>query len=171
MIPTAAPKTQGLGFLTIVHDINGYTGAYLVTNLWSRPIEFRVSTAVQPSRMQQLLYGGTLQSYVYADLIGKTLVEKATIAAGCIFTDCEPALDLRLHVDVPVLCLPFESAEPAPTVRANQELRCHPKFPKDEAAVRELLDRLDGNVDLTEPFARIREAMGETRKLGPGSRN
>jgi hypothetical protein len=49
-------------------------------------------------------------------------------------------------------------------------LRCHPKYPNDLEAVRELLDRLDGNLDLAEPFVRIREAMSEARKLGAASK-
>jgi hypothetical protein len=32
--------------------------------------------------------------------------------------------------------------------------------------VRELLDRLEGTVELGEPFVRIREAIGEARKMG-----
>jgi hypothetical protein len=180
---TITPRTEALGFLTILHDNNGYMGGYLVTNLWSRPIEFRLSTAVQPNRVQQILYGGTLQSYLCADLIGKTLVEKTTPAAQYIFTDCESVLDLRLHSDVPVLCLSAEGSRSqaqraSPT--ANSEhgtanlkwpLLCHPKFPSDVAAVRELLDYLDGSLDLAEPFARIREAMSEARKQGALSRN
>jgi hypothetical protein len=43
---------------------------------------------------------------------------------------------------------------------------CHPRFPQDAAAVKEMLERLEGLVDPAEPFARIREAMGEARKMG-----
>lgn len=183
MAETSAPRTQSLGFLTILHDNQGYMGGYLVTNLWSRPIEFRLSTAVQPNRIQQILYGGTLQSYLCADLIGKALVEKTSAAAQYIFTDCEPVLDLRLHIEVPVVWLPFEgssfqaprsdpSAHVEPGAAGWQSLlRCHRHFPGDLTSVRKLLDSLDGSLDLAEPFVRIREAMNEARKLGAMSRN
>src|SRR5262249_57589758 len=65
-----------LGFLTVLRDTNGYLGGYLVTNRWGRPLEFRLTTAVQPNRVQQVLYGETLESYLCADLIGKALFEK-----------------------------------------------------------------------------------------------
>src|SRR5438477_8810801 len=141
-------------------------GGYLVTNIWSRPIEFRLSTAVQPNRVQQILYGDTLQSYICADLIGKTLIEKTTAAAQYIFTDCEAVLDLRLHLDVPVVCLPSEGSKVQAssaglTASLKRPLIGHPHFPGDVAAVHELLDRLDGSIDLAEPFVRIREAMSE----------
>src|SRR6202049_3625030 len=73
----AAGAALNVGFLTVLHEASGYLGGYLVTNVWGRPLEFRLSTAVQPNRVQQILYAGTLQAYLHADLIGKTLVEKA----------------------------------------------------------------------------------------------
>jgi hypothetical protein len=171
------PSTpKNLGFLTVLHEPSGYLGGYLVTNLWGRPLEFRLSTAVQPNRVQQILYAGTLQPYVCADLIGKTLVEKATAPVRMVLTDTEAALDLRLSLPVPVAWVaPPERAEAAPvpegpprTGRAN--VRTHARFPEDARAVQEVLERLQGLVDLSEPFARIREAIGEARKMGVTSR-
>lgn len=179
----SAPGAQSIGFLTVAPEDSGYLGGYLVTNLWGRPLEFRLSTAVQPNRIQQILYGRTLQGYVCADLIGKTLVEKTNTAVQCIFTDCEPVLDLRLRVEMPVVYLAHRSqtevSVPHSEVRAestsansSQPVRCHPRFrDADNALLRELLERLDGALDLAEPFLRIREAMSEARKLGVVSRN
>src|SRR5262245_21405555 len=103
--PTTAPALN-VGFLTIFHETNGYLGGYLVTNQWGRPLEFRLSTAVQPNRVQQILYGGTLQPYICSDLIGKTLVDKAGVPVQLVVTDTEAALDLRLRLEVPVAWLP-----------------------------------------------------------------
>src|SRR5205809_4555368 len=89
----------------IVHEPNGYVGGYLVTNQWGRPLEFRLSTAVQPNRVQQILYGGTLQSYICADLIGKTLVEKTSAGVQFVLTDHEAVLDLRQRLEIPVAWL------------------------------------------------------------------
>ena len=40
-----------------------------MTNLWGRPLEFRLSTAVQPNRVQQILYAATLAEYVCGELV------------------------------------------------------------------------------------------------------
>lgn len=69
---TASPPT--LGFLTIQQEPAGWAGFYLVTNAWGRPLEFRMSSAVQPNRVQSALYGPTLLDYLHADVIGKALV-------------------------------------------------------------------------------------------------
>jgi hypothetical protein len=164
---SANPVTPALslGFLTVLHEANGYLGGYLVTNQWGRPLEFRLSTAVQPNRVQQILYGGTLEPYLCADLIGKTLVDKTGLPVQLVVTDTPAVLDLRLKLETPVALLP-----PGGAAVGSQALQHHPQFPGDATAVRELLDRLGGSLDLTEPFQRIREAMGEARKMGVTSR-
>jgi hypothetical protein len=181
VVEASASMIETLGFLTIVHETNGYSGGYLVTNLWGRPLEFRLTTAVQPNRIQQILYAGTLQSYLCSELIGKTLVDKTSAAAQCIFTDCEPVLDLRLRIEVPVACLEVDSSSDSRfkpgassqsgTGDSKWPVHCHPRFPADAAMIRQLLDRLAGDLDLAEPFLRIRQAMSEARKLGVVSRN
>ena len=166
-----------VGFLTVLHEPTGYLGGYLVTNTWGRPLEFRLSSAVQPNRVHQILYGGTLKPYVCADLIGKTLVDKTATAVQLLVTDSEPVLDLRLKVAVPVVWLaPADDALGAalaaggacarPAADGRGALLCHPRFPGDVPAVRELLGRLDEGLDLAEPLGRIREAIAEARKMG-----
>ena len=160
----ASERTAGplqLGFLTVLREANGYVGGYLAVNGWGRPLEFRLTSAVQPNRVQQILYGGTLEAYVCADLIGKTLVEKAGLPVQLVVTDREEVLDLRLKVDMPVAWL-------AAPDRGG--LRFHPRFEADAATVRGLLERLDAPFDLAEPFQRIREAIGEARKMGATGR-
>ncbi len=167
-----------LGFLTVLHEANGYLGGYLVTNTWERPLEFRLSSAVQPNRVQQILYAGTLEPYVCADLIGKTLVDKAGVPVQLVVTDCKPVLDLRLKLEAPVVWLAAkdaaQAAHPAsvigPASNGRGILHCHPQFPRDVAAAQELLQCLDSTFDLAEPFTRIREAIGEARKLGVANR-
>jgi hypothetical protein len=168
--PTAPPA---LGFLTVLQEASGYVGGYLVTNLWGRPLEFRLTSAVQPNRVQQILYGDTLLPHVCSDLIGKTLVDKAGVPAHLIFTDREAVLELRLKVDVPVVYVAtpedpgsFGNALVRPSTAERGPVRCHPGFPGDAAAVRDMVARVEGVVDLAEPFTRIREAVAEARKMG-----
>jgi len=171
---TATPAH--LGFLTALHDATGYLGGYLVTNLWGRPLEFRLSTAVQPNRVQQILYGSTLTGYVCGELIGKALFDKTGTPAHVILTDTADALGLRRCVDVPVVWVappadPWatELAERGLTARpatgGRGPLLAHPDFADDVPRLRELFERLSG-LDVVEPFARIRDAIAEARKMG-----
>lgn len=165
-----APASIVVGFLGITHDAGGVLGGYLVTNAWGRPLEFRLTTAVQPTRVQQILYGPTLTEYLHADLIGKTLIEKTSTQPHLIVTDSLPALALRWRVGVPAVAL---GGGAAPTdlrtlthPRASVPLFFPARTPEEQDAITQRLDALDPAVDVVEPFVRIREAVAEARKMG-----
>ncbi|MBA4062997.1 MAG: hypothetical protein C0501_04685 [Isosphaera sp.] len=172
-LPTAP---LSLGFLAFLPEPSGWVGGYLVTNGWGRPLEFRLTTAVQPNRVQTALYGPTLTEYLLADVIGKTLVEKTAAKPDLIVTDTADALPLRARVEVPVVAvrtagvpLPADGVV-VPHPRAPLGLLVSGRHPADPAAVAALLERIDPAVDLAEPFARIREAVAEARKSGAVNR-
>lgn len=168
-----APASIVIGFLSITHDPGGVVGGYLVTNAWGRPLEFRLTTAVQPTRVQQILYGPTLTEYLHADLIGKTLIEKTTAQPHLIVADSVPALALRWRVGTPTVALGAADApdtQPLTHARSSVPLLIPARFPTERDAIVQRLDALDPAVDVAEPFSRIREAVAEARKLGGVSR-
>ena len=180
MSEATLPAHLCIGFLTVFAEPTGYLGGYLVTNSWGRPIEFRLSTAVQPNRVQQILYGTTLAEYLSADLIGKTLIDKTSIPIHLLITDSLNVLPIRSRIDLPVIAaipesqLAADSSEKSLVTfqhdRASMPLTLEGKWSVDEDTIRAILNRVDAALDLAEPFARIREAMGEARKMGVTSR-
>jgi hypothetical protein len=163
------PASLHIGFLTVFAEANGYLGGYLVTNSWGRPLEFRLSTAVQPNKVQQILYGNTLAEYVCADLVGKTLIDKTATPIHLLVTDTLNVLPIRSRIDVPVIAAIPEGQTPS-SLASFMHSRSSLPLVGDEDTVRSVLDRLDAALDLAEPFVRIREAMGEARKMGVTSR-
>lgn len=139
-------------------------------------MEFRMTTAVQPNRVQAALYGPTLNEYLLADLIGKTLVEKTSIRPDLIVTDVPGVLPLRSRVDIPVVGIQMDAATVANDILALSHPRCSlglmigNRFAPDQLTISQLLETIDPAVDLTEPFTRIREAMAEARKMGVTNR-
>ncbi len=179
MNPAIAPSH--LGFLTVLQENGGFVGGYLVTNLWGRPLEFRLSTAVQPNRVQQILYGPTLNVYLAAELIGKTLVEKTAARVQLVLTDNRTVLELRRLLDIPVVWVAppsdpaaFELTSAGLTVSEPANGRgpivAHPEYLDDVANVKQLLNRVGAGLDAAEPFARIRDAVLEARKMGVTNR-
>ena len=166
-----------IGFLTLLQDPSGVVGGYLLTNSWGRPLEFRLSTAVQPNRVQQILYGPTLTEYLHAELIGKTLIEKTAAPPSLIVTDSVAALALRTKLNVPTVAIRPDGLElsaadvlPLPHPRSSALLLYSTRHAADRDALETLLERIDPAVDLAEPFARIREAVSEARRMGVTSR-
>lgn len=165
-----------LGFVTVQRDDSGYYGGYLATNSWGRPLEFRLTSAVQPNRVQEILYGPTLEEFLHAELIAKTLIEKATVPPNLIVTDQHLVMALHRRITIPVLWVPAaEQAVPQDVLAIPRDE--HPGqvyLPKEASAMQTQaaarLAQVDPAVDLTEPFARIREALREARKTGVAQR-
>jgi len=112
-----AKASFALGFITVVEDTqNGLFGGYLVLNATGRPLEFHCTAPIKPNRAQQILYGPTLEPYLFGEQIGHTLVAKGKNRPQVLCTDREPALAVREFVDVPVvLVLPPEDASSQPS--------------------------------------------------------
>lgn len=181
MIPSANAPPLHLGFLTMLTGDGGTLGGYLVTNLWGRPLEFRLSSPVRPNKVQQILYGPTLGIYINAELIGKTLVEKTATPARIIMTDQRDVLELRRLVDVPVFWVaPSDNNEAAAMAAVGLAVRdagpghgailTHPDFADDVAIGQDLFHRVGAGLDVNEPFLRVREAVVEARKMGVSQR-
>ncbi len=91
------------GFLTVLSsDEQGLIGGYLVLNQAGRPLEFHCTAPVKANRAQQILFGPTLEPYLYGEQIGQTLVSKATATPAVVYTDVPPAMATRDFVDMPV---------------------------------------------------------------------
>ncbi|HOM16574.1 MAG TPA: hypothetical protein PLQ00_04555 [Thermoguttaceae bacterium] len=103
-----------MGFLTVVSaPQTGLFGGYLVLNWAGRPLEFHCTAPVKPNRAQQILYGPTLEPYLYGEQIGRTLLSKTQHPPLLICTDIVPALAVRQYVDWPVvLVLPSQAGNP-----------------------------------------------------------
>ena len=87
---------SAVGFLTVLeHSQHGLMGGYLVLNIAGRPLEFHCTAPVKPNRAQQILYGPTLEPYLYGEQIGQALVSKSSLEPLVIFTDRPPALAVR----------------------------------------------------------------------------
>jgi hypothetical protein len=168
-----------LGFITVLSEEGSYLGGYLIANVWGRPLEFRLTTTVKLNRIQHILYGATLKSHVFADVIGKALVAKASQSPTVLITDCEALLDLRLEFETPVAWLAEANDVLAGSLQAGGAgvmktpsglILCHPRFTKDAQPIRDALGAAQTLTDLSEPFTRVREALAEARKMGVTAR-
>lgn len=164
---TAAGQSEKLrlGFLTALETPGqGFVGGLLVTNHLGRPLEFQCTSPVKPNRTQVLLYGPTLESYLLAELIGKTLVEKAGVKPHVVMVAQEHLLDLREHVSMPVAWVlpPGEKSTESDISIGRQSVRVHGDHLSDCTTLAKKMQLLPENADLSEPFERVQEALRET---------
>ena len=102
-----------LGFLSVLEDEkHGLFGGYLLLNVAGRPLEFHCTAPIRANRAQQILYGPTLDAFLYGEQIGQTLVAKAKARPAVVCTDRSAVMALREHVSLPVaLVIPEEPTE------------------------------------------------------------
>ena len=174
-----------IGFLTIVaHEQHGYYGGYLVLNHLARPLELHCTAPVKANRAQEILYGPTLEPYLFGEQIGQTLVAKSDLKPVLVCTDRPAALALRHHVDMPVTVVLAAEGESASSAAASlsarldaahagalrsfscsaRRLAVKAEFAGDESAVRQALDGIAEQFDFLEPFERIRGAIEEAQR-------
>jgi hypothetical protein len=106
-----AKSMSTLGFLTVVeHPQYGLFGGYLVLNMAGRPLEFHCTSPIKPNRAQEILYGPTLEGFLYGEQIGQTLLNQGNAQPLVVCTDRQPALATREFISAPmVLVLPTET--------------------------------------------------------------
>jgi hypothetical protein len=160
---------SAFGFLTAIESPqHGLFGGYLVLSPLGRPLEFRCSTPIVPSRAQVILYGPTLRPYLLAEVIGQALVSQAEISVGAILTDLPDMLALATLRSEPVLCLADANGDSSPPtahscVIADRRVTAPPTWTGPAAAIQQLLAPLAAHIDLIEPFGRIRAALDEAQ--------
>jgi hypothetical protein len=188
--PTQDPL---FGYLSTLESADhGFFGGYLIVSPLGRPLEFHCTAPVQPSRAQQILYGPTLQTYLLGEQIAGTLLAQAKLRPSLILTDQFAAFCLRSQAGVPMvwwanaeqaasdsghvdpantedLMEPAESTNPLGLRRFDLggfQWELPSGFEADRQTVVSLLQTLTRQVEPTEPFGRIHEAIREAQRIG-----
>ena len=97
------------GFLTVLeHSRHGLIGGYLVVNTLGRPVEFHCTSPVRTNRAQEILYGTTLDVFLYGEQIAQTLITRAKTKPFAVMTDKSQVLAVQEFVEMPVCFIPNE---------------------------------------------------------------
>ena len=101
--------SENLGFLTVIDQSpSGLTGGYLVLNRSGRPLEFHCTMPICPDKIQQILYGDSLQPFLYGERIAHTLLQRSKLPVFSVLTNNASVLPVQSLVSVPVIYV-FES--------------------------------------------------------------
>jgi hypothetical protein len=181
---TSQPTRAAIGFLGFreFDDGDTYRGAILVTDEWSKPLEFRCTAPVRPTQLQRTLYGKSLLPHVLTELIGEPLISSVREEPQLILIADEAYFDVRHKISAPVIRVnrpvirvdhpdnskntkkeqpPSKSLllQSASGKFAQVEVEAHWKFADDLELSGERLRDLFGRWDLIEPFKRLAEGL------------
>ena len=100
------------GFLTVTENQRfGLIGGYLVLNHLGRPLEFHCTTPVRVKRPLEILYGTTLNAFLYGEQIAQTLIKRAKVKPHAVMTDCSQVLTVQEFVEMPICYIHHEASE------------------------------------------------------------
>ena len=173
MSANSAKSAPCLGFLTVVeNDQLGLLGGYLLLNPAGRPLEFHCTAPVKASRTQEILYGPTLRAFLYGEQIGQTLLSKTKLSPVAVCIESPAMLAAREFTHFPLVLVLGEqttSRDPEPGTAspfrlARNEVLTAQQFSSDEQAIKAAWPAHADQLDLSEPFTRIREALDEAQR-------
>ena len=103
-------SNQLVGFISIVElSKDLFRGGMLLTDLRGKPQDFRCTSAIKPSAIQKVLYGGTLMEHMALDLCGLPLLKAMPKKPVLLLTNIPGLLVLRPESEQPVLWLRRQS--------------------------------------------------------------
>jgi hypothetical protein len=159
MADKAAADKLHLGFLRVISMDAGYVGGLLVTNRIGRPLEFQCTTPVRPNRTQEVLYGPTLESFLYCEVVARTLLDRMAVKPDVLLVVQSEILPLRDNSPFPVLYLNAKSSKNGISILDDAET--HTGFEDDLEVVERLRKLVPASADLLEPLDRVKEALTE----------
>lgn len=171
-----APEAA-IGFLGYreFDDGEAYRGAILVTDQWSKPLEFRCTAPIRPTQLQRTLYGKSLLPHVLTELIAAPLISSVRERPQLILIADDAYFDVRYKTTAPVIRVtrhigakPKQSDQPKSKALliqsesgrfAQVEIEAHWRFGSDLESCGDRLRGLFGRWDLIEPFQRLNEGL------------
>jgi hypothetical protein len=172
-MPSGNTPKVAIGFLTVVeHPPHGLFGGYLLLNPAGRPLEFHCTAPVQPTRAQQILYGPTLEPFLYGEQIGATLIGKSSQMPAVVFVDQPQGIFVRQQIEIPTALVASNDSSERPVWMADwidftvgqNRLMLPSRHAADREAIVDRLASVDDLFELREPFGRIREAIDEAQR-------
>ncbi len=161
-----------------------WTGGLLITDERGLPIDFHYIEPIRPSKIQKLIYGSALKRYLLLDAIAATLLSAMDNSAEWVFTSDPLMLELDDHDHGRIIAITPGESEP---VLASGEWRkdatgkiAIQTQPTDNPLAMEFISpddtdtekiasaiaELSHKMDLSEPLARVGEALSEICRNG-----
>ena len=129
MKPNEKESLPALGFITVVKSRElGTMGGYLILNRNGRPVEFHCTAPVRATKSQHILFGPTLEPYIFGEQIARALTVRATISPRLILTDRAGVMALR-----PLIAIPMALTE-IPKLRKDAKVKTESEKTLDEQA-------------------------------------
>ncbi len=76
-----------IGYISVEVDGEKHTGGVIVVDERGIPLEFKYTEPVQPTQLQRIVYGKSLEDYLHVEIIAKSLLSDVENKPGVFLTD------------------------------------------------------------------------------------
>jgi len=139
----------------------------LTTDIETRPFEFRVTSPIKPTRVQQILYGASLKNYVYGELICAPLVKATKEKISIVLIKDDYLIAMRPLVPTPVILIRPTGPQISDGIKP-MTFSSHRNFQNELTFAQTILTPIMQKHDLLEPFERLNLALQEVHRMGIG---
>ncbi|MDF5706518.1 MAG: hypothetical protein PUP90_02260 [Nostoc sp. S4] len=165
--------------LKYLFDNDAIQGAVLVTDKDTRPLEFRVTEPIRPTKFQRTLYGEILYDYILVELIAVPLVASLKEKPSLVLIRDEIFLSISSKQEVPVFRLLKDSEGifgkqicteqiTSPGSKFNTlRITTTKKFEQQLTSTKLNLEQVYASRDLLEPFNRLHIACEQINTQDP----
>lgn len=168
---------QALAFIALNELDKGiFRGAVLVTDSKGKPLEFRCTSAIQPTAVQRSLYGETLRAHMSVELTARPLLATLKEKYDAVLVAQDDFIELRKLIEKPLLIVSKQGSAIATQQQSDNPAKsellaspsgkfepitvtCHWQHAEDIDATLPDLGNLFSRFDLIEPFLRIGNAL------------
>ncbi|MFH1538041.1 MAG: hypothetical protein ABIH66_03725 [bacterium] len=167
-----------IGYIDTYHsDRNVFIGGALVTDCYGIPLEFRHTDAVSPTKLEQILYGRSLDKYLKADTLANALLKDLEKKPDLLVVPDESYYTLTRNYPFPFVQLGTVRREPLAKpgdfqevseneihlqILSNREpvrIKVDRKNAPTLASVKAMILEIGRTMDIVEPFDRVRGAL------------
>lgn len=152
-----------IGYLSVQIVENKHLGGILIINEYGIPVEFKYSEPVLPTKLQQIIYGNSLEYYLHVEIIAKGIIQKLENKPDVILVQ-DPALLFDKNI-VLINILP----QIVPEKRENKEVIANinntslritfSEGSKIEDNIVNIILDYASKIDIIEPFERVNKAL------------
>lgn len=152
---------------------SGLMGAILVTDIDTKPLEFRVTAPIKPTNFQKTLYGDVLLEHIQVELISVPLISALSGEVDLILVRDPLFLGANDKQNVRVVRI-FEKSEkknnnfvseeiPAPWNGGEVCIESGKKFQSELPEIKEMLSEISSKRNIIEPFERLKLACEQVQ--------
>lgn len=149
-----------IGYISVEIENEKHTGGIIIVDDRGIPVEFKYTEPVQPTQLQKIIYGKSLEEYLHVEIIAKSLLSKVENKPAVFLTDDMKLIEAGEEVFYITRTVDDSTAEEGEYVISapGMKYRLIGKGALSEETLKEI-ENFAEHFDILEPFQRLHKAL------------